>query len=190
MNNQYKPIFIITMKKLKTIASVLAVGILALTTLTSCDRTVNTVPVQQKDNDTYSAVYELKGVNFTKNTTTGNYEIYKKFTSTLYDADQVLIYRKSGTNTLGNTIWQSIPITLYYSNNREFDYGFDFSKNDFLIKAGGNFDVSTMPENLNNQTFRVVIVPGYFGRAAVDKTDYNAIIKYYNIDESKIKTLY
>lgn len=117
------------------------------------------------------------------------YQIAKKFITPLYDADQVLIYRQSGTNTLGSPIWQSIPVTLYYANNVEFDYGFDFSKHDFVIKAGGNVDPATMPNNINNQTFRVVIVPGYFGKASVDKTNYTEVIKFYNIDESKLQVL-
>lgn len=176
------------MKNIKKLALPLLLTIFSTTALVSCERTVE-VPVQQKDNDTYSAVYELRNVSFVKNPNTGIYQIEKEFARPLYDADQVLIYRRSGTNTVGSPIWQSIPVTLYYANNVEFDYGFDFSKNDILIKAGGNVDPATMPNNINNQTFRVVIVPGYFGKSTVDKTNYAEVIRFYNIDESTLKPL-
>jgi hypothetical protein len=71
------------------------------------------------------------------------------------------------------------------------DYDFDFTKNDIQIYADGNYDVSTTPEYLNNQTFRVVLVPTSSGakNANLNYNDYNSVIKFYNIDDSKVKNL-
>ena len=54
-------------------------------------------------------------------------------------------------------------------------------------------DLGTVSNNFRiNQVFRIVIVPGFFGKSAsntVDLNDYNAVIKAYNIDDSKVKVL-
>ena len=60
------------MKNIKKLALPLLLAIFSTTALVSCERTVE-VPVQQKDNDTYSAVYELRNVSFVKNPNTGIY---------------------------------------------------------------------------------------------------------------------
>jgi hypothetical protein len=48
------------------------------------------------------------------------------------------------------------------------------------------------PEYINNQTFRIVIIPGFLsnkGTKSVDTSDYNAVINYYGINDKKIKLL-
>ena len=70
------------------------------------------------------------------------------------------------------------------------DYDFDFSKEDFTIYAGGTYDLSLTPSYITNQTFRIVIVPGYFSNKMSNKnfdySNYNAVVKAFNIDENKI----
>ncbi len=174
------------MKKYFTILLVAILGFVVV----SCTRTND---VQTVDNDTYSVVYDLKNQSFVKNTTTNVYEIYKQFNNPIYSSDVILIFRQNGTSN-GNPIWQSIPRTLFLTQG-ELDYDFDFTKADILIKAGGTIDFSTQTQAfkdtyLNGQTFRVVIVPASFGKNAnVDLTDYESVIKFYNIDESKVKSL-
>ncbi|MNR22573.1 hypothetical protein D3C85_1395330 [compost metagenome] len=85
-----------------------------------------------------------------------------------------------------------VPRTLYLSNNRELDYDYDFTRFDFKIYAGGNYDLETTPEYLDSQTFRIVIVPGTFtnkSAAKPDYSDYYAVIKRFNIDDSNVKRL-
>ncbi len=101
----------------------------------------------------------------------------------------MLIYRKAGTASDGSAVWQSIPRTLYLDNGDELDYDFDFTRNDIMIYANGNYDISTTPEFINNQTFRVVLVPASASsrNANVDYSNYESVIKYFNIDDSKVK---
>ncbi|MDR2204671.1 MAG: hypothetical protein LBE36_00685 [Flavobacteriaceae bacterium] len=120
----------------------------------------------------------------------------------LNNSDVVLVYRKDGTDG-GNPIWRLIPDTWYFGDvdldgfDDELDYSFDFTINDVLIYAGGtiNFNDADVPASfkddyLNNQTFRVILIPAFFdGKPAVDYNDYNAVIKYYNIDDSKVQKL-
>lgn len=138
-----------------------------------------------------SEVFELNNVSFSFNANDG-YNIYRQLNPMIADSDVVLIYRLAGTINSNTPIWQLIPRTIYLSNNRELDYDFDFSRQDFTIYATGNYDESTTPDLLNNQTFRIVIVPGSFSDKSVNKpdySDYNAVIKKYNIDDSNVQKL-
>lgn len=138
----------------------------------------------------YPAVYDLRNVNFSYNATDG-WTYGQSFKNPLLDQDYVVIFRQTGTS--GNApVWQQIPRTLYLDQG-ELDYDFDFSKNDFMIYAGGTYDLSTTPQYLNNQTFRVVLVPAVYGKNAtledLQKLSYEEIVAKYNIDESKVGTL-
>lgn len=139
----------------------------------------------------YPAVYDLRNVNFTNSPTLG-WVYSQSFTRPMLDQDYVVIFRQAGIDN-GNPVWQHIPRTLYL-NEGELDYDFDFTKNDFAIYAGGNYDISTTPQYLNNQTFRVVLVPAEFGNknsnsSDISKLSYEELIRKYNIDDSKVGTL-
>lgn len=165
---------------MKRIALILAC--IGMITLQGCSNSNDDV-----DNDTIAKVFELRNVNFGFNAQNG-YSIYQTLNPQISPSDVVLIYRLSGTIDPSTPIWQSIPRTLYLEQG-ELDYDFDFSKEDFTIYAGGTYDLSLTPIYLSNQTFRIVIVPGYFSNktnSTVDLSDYNAVVKAYNIKESKI----
>ena len=145
----------------------------------SCDNRDEVI--QNPDSDTYSVVIDVKNVNF--QLTSSGYSISRTFANTLYDSDVVLIYRQDGTTTGGSPVWQLIPRTLYLTGGNELDYDFDFTKFDVKIYAGGTYDLATTPQYINNQTFRVVIIPASF-KTTVDLKDYDAVIKAYGIDDS------
>lgn len=143
------------------------------------------------DKDTYSEVFELRKINF--GFVGGNsYSIYQTLNPQLFDSDVILIYRLSGIIGANTPIWQQIPRTLYLPQG-ELDYDFDFSKEDFTIYADGNYPLNQTPSYLTSQTFRIVIVPGYFANKAgakkIDYSDYNAVIKALNIDDSKVTVI-
>lgn len=176
------------MKKIFLLTLVAILGFVAV----SCgDRIIDNSTVQ--DNTVYSQVYDLKGVNFVKSSTSNSlYGINKTFTNPLYNSDVVLIYRQDGTSG-GNPIWKLLPKT-YYITQGALDYTFDFTKNDIQIYANGNFDMSVQDSAffntyLNNQNFRVLIIPAVFGKSSVDFNDYNAVINFYKINDSKVKSL-
>lgn len=161
------------MKKIITILAVIG-----MFSFQSC--TTNT------DNDTISEVFELKNVNFAYNATDG-YTIYQKLTPNIYSSDVVLIYRLTDVIDSNTPVWQLIPRTLFLSQG-ELDYDFDFSKEDFTIYAGGNYNLSTTPQYLNNQTFRIVIVPGSFS-ASIDKNNYPAVMAALKINENQVQKI-
>ncbi len=138
----------------------------------------------------YPTVYDIRNVNFTNNATVG-WVYSDTFTRPMLNQDYVVMFRQTGTDN-GNPIWQQIPRTLYLTEG-ELDYDFDFTKNDFAIYAGGTFNLSLRPEYLNNQTFRVVLVPAVVGKnvntSDLSKMSYEEIIAKYNIDDKKVGTL-
>lgn len=146
----------------------------------SCDNR-NDVISNPQDNDTYSVVIDIKNANF--QLVNNNYVLKRTFQNQLFDSDVVLIYRQGGTDA-GNPVWQLIPRTLYLPQNQELDYDFDFTKKDVNIYADGTYDLATTPQYINNQTFRVVIVPASFKNANIDFNDYNSVIKHFNINDS------
>ncbi len=139
--------------------------------------------------DTYPVVLDIKNVNFSYTAENGHH-IMREFQTPLVPQDVVLIYRQAGSTNDGSPVWQQIPRTLYLDGGNEFDYDFDFSRHDIWIYANGNYDITTTPELLTNQTFRVVLVPAsQGGKSAVDTSDYNSVIRHYNIDDSKVVNL-
>ena len=139
------------------------------------------------DTDTISEVFELKNVDFDYNVDDG-FNIFQTLTPNIFSSDVVLIYRLSGTIDSNTPIWQLIPRTIYLSNGRELDYDFDFSKEDFTIYARGNYNLELTPEYLDNQTFRIVIVPGSFS-TSINKNNYNEVISALNIKENQIQKI-
>ncbi|TRX31161.1 hypothetical protein FNW52_19160 [Flavobacterium sp. ZT3R18] len=137
-----------------------------------------------------SEVFELKNVNFVNDPLDSpdkGYFIYQKLVPKILDSDQILIYRLAGTIDSSTPIWQSIPRTLYLAQG-ELDYDFDFSKEDFIIYARGTYNLALTPQFLNNQTFRIVIIPGYFSKT-IDKNNYQAVAKALNINENQIHNI-
>jgi len=169
---------------MKKFFSLLVLGFLVITLFSCKDDDNNYV-----DNDTYSVVMDATGTFNSAN----NFTLAKDIS--IYSSDVVLVYRNVNSNTTGSPIWEVLPKTYYLSGGRELDYTFDFTTQDIQIYTRANFDQNTMSgaeanQFLNNQTFRMVIVPASFGKNAnVDYSDYNSVIKYFNIDDSKVTTL-
>ncbi|MGL2994035.1 hypothetical protein [Flavobacterium sp. TSSA_36] len=138
------------------------------------------------DADTIGEVFELRNVNFDYNATDG-FNIYQKLTPQIFPSDVILIYRLTGTINGSTPIWQSIPRTLYTAQG-ELDYDFDFSREDFTIYAGGNYNLALTPQFLNNQTFRIVIVPAAFSKN-IKTEDYFSVVQALNVKENQVKQI-
>lgn len=168
------------MKKIITILAV--IGMLSLSGCTGPEGPPG-VPGQD---GLIGSVIEIKNVNFFNDPTDG-YIVYQKFAKNIYDSDVVLVYRLSGIINSTTPIWQPIPRTLFLTQG-ELDYDFDFSKQDVTIYAGGNYNLALTPQYINNQTFRIVIVPADFA-STVNKNDYSAVISALNIKENQIQKI-
>lgn len=169
------------MKKYFTLMALMLIGGFLITSCTRTEYVDDGI-----DYDTYSVVYDATGTFAASN----GYNLAFDFPQVLYPSDVVLVYRRAGTFN-GNTVWQPLPRTVYLNNGNgdEFDYDFDFTVNDVQIYVDAT-DINAVPaaDYLNNQTFRIVIVPASFG-GKVDLSSYEKVIKHYNIDDTKVKNL-
>lgn len=160
-----------------------------LITFTSCEGDQGPPGADGQDGQE-SEVFELRNVDFTLDDN-GEYSIYETLNPQILLSDNILIYRMSGTIDSQTPVWQLIPRTLFLDEG-ELDYDYDFSREDFKIYAGGTYDLATTPEFITNQTFRIVIIPGYLsnrGGKALDYNDYKAVIQAYGIDDSNVPIL-
>jgi hypothetical protein len=164
----------------------LFLAFIGMITLNGC--TVNE-EISGPDYDTISEVFELRNVNFSYNNQDG-YFIRRNLNPNIYDSDVILIYRMSDVINANTPVWQLIPRTLYLPQG-ELDYDFDFSKIDFTIYAGGTYNLEMTPNYIDNQTFRIVIVPGSFKTATkkIDLNNYEDVISKLGIDDSKVKVI-
>jgi hypothetical protein len=164
----------------------LVLAFIGTTMLNSCT-TENIIAEDIQDNDTVAEVFELRNVNFVS-VGGGVYEIFRQLNPNILSSDQILIYRMSATVNSTTPIWQMIPRTIYFSNGDELDYDFDFSRVDFSITASGTYDLSTRPIYLNNQTFRIVIVPGYFS-GRYDASNIYTVMNLIGKTEADVKVM-
>lgn len=155
----------------------------------SCDNRDDTV-VQGPDSDTIAQGFDVIP-NFTR-TNNNLYQFTGQLKATLVQSDVILVYLQVDNTSDNSPVWRLLPYTFYTSNNSAIDYSFDFSKYDVRFSVNSTLDLSTNANSIyyTNKKFRVVIVPANTTgkNAKVDYSDYNSVIKYYNIDESKIKT--
>ncbi|MDC8106538.1 hypothetical protein ACNFU2_16725 [Chryseobacterium sp. PTM-20240506] len=145
------------------------------------------------DHDTIGTAFDITPT-FTK-TNDNLYQYSDAFTNELVQSDVVLIYLQTGLTNNNAPIWRLLPYTFFTNNNVAVDYSFDFSKFDIGINVNSSLNLTANPTYYTNKRFRVVILPANTGgknsktaAAPVDYNDYYSVIKYYNIDESKIKT--
>ncbi|QOG01878.1 hypothetical protein [Flavobacterium sp. MDT1-60] len=169
------------MKKILTLFAV--VGLIAFS---SCEGPEG--PPGQ-DGSIPAEVYEVSNVNFTA---ANDYNPIIPLNPAIFDSDMVVLYRLAGVEN-GQDVWKMTPELYYFANGTfNFGYNFNFTKNDVSIYLDGNDLASVQTSFRTNQIFRIVIIPGYFSNKSVNKpdfSDYNAVIKKYNIDDSNLKKI-
>jgi hypothetical protein len=159
----------------------LILAFIGMITLQSC--TVNDNNENLIDNDTISEVFEYTNVNFLPN----DYSSVLVFPHSIYTSDMVLVYRLSGSFQ-GEDVWKPLPETYFFGDGTlDLRYDYDFTRFDAEIRMEG-FDLAGVSSSYRlNQIFRVVFIPGFFGKTTnINFNDYNAVVSAFNIDESKI----
>jgi hypothetical protein len=105
--------------------------------------------------------------------------------------DNILVYQLVNTND-GIDTWALLP-QVYYFPNGTAQYNYDFSFDQFTVFIDASFALNTLPSSFTSgKVFRVVIIPGAIYNKSVNKpdySDYNAVIKKYNIDDSNVKRI-
>lgn len=156
----------------------------------SCDDN-NDVPYT--DSDTLGATYDIVNPVFTSVGGTNAYRYVRNLPQNLQGGDMILFY-VAALN--GDPVWKPMPYTFYPDGGGVVDYKGDFSSGDVALYVDADFDLAGTAFINSQRKFRIVIVPAdHYGNlkmgnsGAVDFNDYNAVIKYYNIDDSKAKVL-
>ncbi len=112
----------------------------------------------------------------------------------MFPSDNVLVYELVGTS--GGDRWALLPQIYYFNDGLETaQYNFSFSQTSVRIFIKGSLaDYSQLPSSFRiGKTFRIVLLPGDDGSGTsksinkADYSDYNAVIKKYNIDDSNVK---
>jgi hypothetical protein len=133
--------------------------------------------------------FEIKNVNLGR-VTDNQYSISSTFLyeigGDLFNDETILVYRLTGTINSTTPIWQLIPRTIYHDDGNELDYDYDFSKVDFVISARGTYNLVNKPSFINNQTFRIVIIPSNL-LSKVNKEDYFSVMKSLNLNENEVQ---
>ena len=158
---------------------------IGMITLQSC--TVNEEQ-DNVDNDTISEVFEV-----TRSFNTGNnFSAFVDLGVPIYSSDMILVYHLYDV-VGGEDVWRLMPQTYYFNDGGELDYNFDFTRNDVSIFLDANFPLIDLSSAwTQNQTFRIVIIPGYFSNRSaqqIDFNDYDAVLQAYEINPASIKRI-
>lgn len=125
-----------------------------------------------------SEVFEVEA-DFTE---TGNFEAIFDFEPAIVESDVVLAFIE-WEKPDGTSIWRALPQTVFFDQG-VLIYNHDFTASDFRLFLDGPMDYSQLgAEWTENQTFRIVIVPGDFVGARIDLTNYEAVTKMLGIEE-------
>ena len=157
------------------------IAVIGMIIAQSCSKDTTT----PTDKDTISEVWEYnQNINFTAN---NNYSLILTYPHVIYTSDMVLVYRLSGVFQ-GEDVWKLQPETYFFDDGTlNFEYNFDFTRYDVNVYINGYNLASLSSSNKLNQVFRVVVVPGYFGKInKINFNDYNTVIKVFHINQSKI----
>lgn len=127
-----------------------------------------------------------------------NYENIIQFpnNSGIQADDMTLIYilwdEVPGNNGGTVDVWRLLPQTVY-TNFGEFQYNYDATNGDarIFLDAPSSFDFNNLSAaDLNNQTFRIVILPvDLASNPLLDITDYNSVMNLAGLSSSDIITI-
>lgn len=150
-------------------------------------------------------VFDIPEVNFTAD---NEYTLGLQFNEGigLGPTDIMLAFRFVGT--LPNStdpFWSPLPSTTSV-NAQSLTYNFAYSTTAFFVNLDSQADLANaaFADYTTDQVFRFVVIPGKAagGRTAgkpltkadlskypIDLNDYNAVVKYFKIDDSNVKTI-
>ena len=132
-----------------------------------------------------SEVFEVE-LDFTA---ANNYSEQFKFTPEIINSDVVLAFIEWELDG-GNSVWRSLPQTVFFNEGGVLIYNYDFSKVDFRLFLDGAIDPSTIGEEWRiNQLFRVIVVPGDYASNRIDFTNYEAVTAMLGLKDEDFKRI-
>lgn len=108
----------------------------------------------------------------------------------IFASDVVLVYILWDVD--GNTpIWRLMPQTVQLDEG-DLIYNYDFTRFDVnLFLSSADFPLTILgPQWTNNQTFRIVLIPGFFGNNfRVNYNDYEAVMNMIGKTEADVRPI-
>lgn len=103
-------------------------------------------------------------------------------------SDVVLTYVLWEVNN-GEPIWRLLPQTVQL-NEGDLQYNYDFTRFDVnIFLSSADFPLTILgPQWTQNQTFRIVLIPGYFANAKMDYSNYDQVMQMLELSELDVKT--
>ena len=134
------------------------------------------------------------GVNFQYDSPSGVF--FSSFISIpfeVYESDVVLAYRYEGQEIVNGEavdIWNQLPRSVFYQDGTGdlFEYSFNHTYFDVQFIIDGNFNLSTLndPDFLNNQTFRIAVIPAEYASSNLTMEE---LLQALEINPTEIETI-
>lgn len=129
----------------------------------------------------YAKVFE-KTVNFQIDPDSGLPTAIIGFPIEVFEADVVLVYRLEKDVEINGEIfdgWSPLPQNFFFPNGDILQYIFNHTFYDAEIQIDGNFDTSTLSGDgfINNQTFRIAIVPAEYAKTNPSMEDILEVMR-------------
>lgn len=89
----------------------------------------------------------------------------------------------------GSSLWRQLPQNVFFDEGAILTYNYQYTSTFFNVFMQGNFNLAELePEWTDNQTIRIVLLPGFFVEegARVDLSDFDAVMELIGKDESDI----
>ncbi|SEJ47216.1 hypothetical protein SAMN05216327_1116 [Dyadobacter sp. SG02] len=142
--------------------------------------------------DVLGRTFDIINVDFTSANNFGYVLNFKQQNIEVVPTDAVLVYVY--WNDQGNLkAYRPLPQTAFLDNGVLVTYNFDRTDDDMEIFIDSNIDRAKLPTtHTRGFEFRVIVIPSdplQRANAEVDLNDYEAVVKAFNIDESKIKKI-
>jgi hypothetical protein len=143
--------------------------------------------------DVLGTTFDIVNVDFTAANEWGYVLNFKDQKIEVLPSDAVLVY-VFWNEVGGLKAYRPLPQTAFGNSGLIVTYNFDRTDDDMEIFVDSNIDRSKLATDWTKGfEFRVVVIPADFlpGRtnAEVDLSNYEAVVKAFNIDESKVKKI-
>ncbi|MEX0882530.1 MAG: hypothetical protein WDZ72_03560 [Cyclobacteriaceae bacterium] len=92
----------------------------------------------------------------------------------------------------GNSVWRLLPQNFYPFEGAMLTYNYQYTATVFIVFMEGNFDLTELdPEWTENQTLRIVVLPGFMieENSRLDLNNYEAVMNYIGMEEEDIVNL-
>ena len=118
--------------------------------------------------------------------TVNDLEYIEAYGFNVLPSDVTLVYILWDTQN-GQDIWRLMPQTVYFDDDTNLVYNFDFTQDDVRFFLDGTTDFSTLDDVwTQDQVFRVVVVPAD-NVDGIDVSDINAVMNLIDIQSIDLR---